>query len=278
MSIYLYLFKQFAGKFNYGYTYHFDVNESSGVSVPIYLLLQKALTYLNKGQKNEGLDLFIYCTMHTDDGYLRQLLLKEAIYYQISVIPLAAQMALDTWNDLSGKVVKELPFSLNGRLQVCVKEIETRYPLHSLCLKKQMLEQKLSKGFPLWDELTEGLEDYCLCITQFYKYLYREEWLEQENSVFLPAEYRFSRVVLAALEALKQEKMPEAVSLFGDAFHINPDMSGVITELIRQTVRRLDNPALQAGTEFLQLASQMKETLRTLLIWIRQEFIRRTRS
>ena len=172
-------------------------------------------------------------------------------------------MALDTWNDLSGKVVKELPFSLNGRLQVCVKEIETRYPLHSLCLKKQMLEQKLSKGFPLWDELTEGLEDYCLCITQFYNYLYREEWLEQENSVFLPAEYRFSR----------------------------------------QTVRRLDNPALQAGTEFLQLASQMKETLRTLLyanqmepaaeilnqllpiipedlelIWIRQEFIRRTRS
>ncbi len=286
-----------------GISLYFDVNEASGVSLPVYLLFQRALAYFNKGQKNEGLSLFTYCIMHTDNECLRQLLLKEAIYHQVSVIPLAAQMALDIWNELVGKVVKVLPFSLNDRLQVCVKEIETRYPLHSLCLEKQRLEQKLSKGFPLWDGLTEDLENYCICITEFYKGLYREDWLKKENSVFLPAEYRFARIALTALEALKQEEIPEAVRLFGDAFHINPDMSGVITELIRQTVRRLGDPALHGGTEFLQLASQMKEMLRTLLyanqteqaaeilnqllpiipedlelIWIRQEFIRRTRS
>ncbi len=41
-------------------------------------------------------------------------------------------------------------------------------------------------------------------------------------------------------------------------------MTGVVTELFRQAANRLDDPMLHAGEEFLQLAAQMKETLRTL--------------
>ncbi|MXP73914.1 hypothetical protein GN277_00170 [Lachnospiraceae bacterium WCA-9-b2] len=74
----------------------------------------------------------------------------------------------------------------------------------------------------------------------------------------------------------------------------------MITELFRQAARRMDNPALHAGEEFLKLAGQMKDTLYALLdtsqtvqasqilkqvlplmpeelelIWIGQELIRR---
>lgn len=91
--------------------------------------------------------------------------------------------------------------------------------------------------------------------------------------------------------------------MLGEAFHIYPDMTGVITEVFRQAARKLDDPALNTGTEFLMLANQMKETLRTLaetneaaqaceilnqllpllpedmeLIWMRQELIRRKKS
>ena len=94
--------------------------------------------------------------------------------------------------------------------------------------------------------------------------------------------------------------MPEAVRLLSDAIHVKTDMWGVVTELFRQAARRMDDPALQAGDEFLNLAGQMKETLYTLLdagqtaqasqilkqvlplipeelelIWIGQELIRR---
>ena len=61
------------------------------------------------------------------------------------------------------------------------------------------------------------------------------------------------------------EQTGEAVRLLGDAYHIYPDMTGVIMELFRQTARRLDDPTLHAGAEFLQLARQMKETLHTLV-------------
>ena len=53
--------------------------------------------------------------------------------------------------------------------------------------------------------------------------------------------------------------------LLGEAYHIRPDMTGVITELFRQAARRLDDPALRAGEEFLQLAAQMKGMLHTLM-------------
>ena len=67
------------------------------------------------------------------------------------------------------------------------------------------------------------------------------------------------------MEELEQEQMAEAVRLLGDAYHANPDMTGVITELFRQAARRMDDTALQAGEEFHQLAEQMKATLYTLM-------------
>ena len=210
------------------------------------------------------MNLFLFCVGHTEDSYLHQLCLKEILHNHISVIPLVAQMDLDAFHHLVETVVKESPLSLNSRLLVCEEEIAERYPLHSLCLKKYRLEQKLLKGYPLWDEFIGILEAYCQCIIEFYKGLYQKEWLREENSRFLPEEYRFARIALKGLEALKGEDMTKAVRLFRDVFHIRPEMTGVVTELFRQAANRLDDPMLHAGEEFLQLAAQMKETLRTL--------------
>ncbi len=244
-----------------------DVLETSAYAdapVSVYLLFCKAIDLLEKGEKEQGMNLFLFCVGHTEDSYLHQLCLKEILHYHISVIPLVTQMDLDAFHHLVETVVKESPLSLNSRLLVCEEEIAERYPLHSLCLKKYRLEQKLLKGYPLWDEFIGILEAYCQCIIEFYKGLYQKEWLREENSRFLPEEYRFARIALKGLEALKGEDMTKAVRLFRDVFHIRPEMTGVVTELFRQAANRLDDPMLHAGEEFLQLAAQMKETLRTL--------------
>ena len=273
-----------------------------GEALPVYLLFQKALYLMENDKPTEGKELFSHCLGHPDsyDTYLRQLFLKEAIGHQINMSLLAKQMDLAAWDRCTDKVIQELPYTLNSRIQACELHLGKEYPLYSLCLKKYRLEQKLFKGFPLWEELIQTLEDYCLCIMEFYKGLYREEMFEGKNISCLPKECRFAATVLEALEKLEQMQMPEAVRLLSDAIHVKTDMWGVVTELFRQAARRMDDPALQAGDEFLNLAGQMKETLYTLLdagqtaqasqilkqvlplmpeelelIWIGQELIRR---
>lgn len=238
---------------------------ASDEQAPIYLLLQKALDDLGKGRNEEGQELLVYCMLHAQDCYLQQQLLKKAIRHQVNFTPLVSRMSLDTWNNLVTDAVRELPFSLNPGLHLCEEELEKHYPLHSLCLKRQRLEQKLFKGFPIFEEFTETLKEYCTCVIEFYRGLFRDEWFQEENSSFLPSECRFAQITLKALEELSMEQTGEAVRLLGDAYHIYPDMTGVIMELFRQTARRLDDPALHAGAEFLQLARQMKETLHTLI-------------
>jgi glycosyltransferase involved in cell wall biosynthesis len=279
-----------------------DNSLKDGSPVSVYLLFQKALYLMENDKPTEGKELFSHCLGHPDsyDTYLRQLFLKEAIGHQINMSLLAKQMDLAAWDRCTDKVIQELPYTLNSRIQVCELHLGKEYPLYSLCLKKYRLEQKLFKGFPLWEELIQTLEDYCLCIMEFYKGLYREEMFEGKNISCLPKECRFAATVLEALEKLEQMQMPEAVRLLSDAIHVKTDMWGVVTELFRQAARRMDDPALQAGDEFLNLAGQMKETLYTLLdagqtaqasqilkqvlplipeelelIWIGQELIRR---
>ncbi len=272
------------------------------IQIPIYLLLQKSLDSLSKEINTDGLNLFIYCILHTDNAFLQQQLFKEGIRHQINVMPLAEKMDLDTWNICTAKAIKELSYDLNNQLCICEAELHEKYYLHSLCLKRRRLEQKLNKGFLRWPKLIETLEEYCLCTLDFYRGLYRKDLLCEERIGLLPCEIRFSMTALNALEKLKQEKMAEAVRLFGDGIHIYPDMTGVITEVFRQTARRMDNPMLHAGNEFLQLAEKMKETLKILmdanqtsqaseilaqllplmpedleLIWTNQELIRRAK-
>ena len=248
-----------------------DVSTISGIGgdceapIPSYLLLQKALDDFKNGKQDQGLELLVYCMFHGEAPYIRQQLLKEAIRLQVSIIPLVSRMDLDSWNRLVGKSVEELPFSLNDRILICEEEIQERYPLHSLCLKRQRLMQKLFKGFLLWEELTEVLEEYCQTTMAFYKSLYRDELFREEMCAFLPTECRFAQTTLNAMEEFRRERIAEAVHLLGEAYHIRPDMTGVITELFRQAARRLDDPALRAGEEFLQLAVQMKGMLHTLM-------------
>lgn len=239
--------------------------ETTNISFPVYLLLQQALRLLSNGKTEEGQRQFVQCADQADSEFLQQLLLKEAIYHQIHVSLLASRMNLNAWDICAEKVIEELPYSMTARVLACEEELGEDYPFYNICLRKHRMKLELSKGFPLWEELTDMLEKYCSGIMEFYKGLYREEMFREENSNYLPAECRFAVIALKALDRFWKGKTPEAVRLFGEALHIDPSMTGVITEFFRQAARQMDNPASQAGDEFLRLAGQMKDMLNTLL-------------
>lgn len=303
IEILLGLLKDIAKNFGISELSLVPILEEPKAPLPTYLLFQKSLDDFRNGENGRGVDLLVYCILHTKDSYLQQQLLKTAIRCYANAVPFVSQTELGTWNSLISEAVQELPFTLNERLQVWEDEIAKQYPLHRLCLKRQRLLQKLRKGFPLWEEMTTDLETYCLCTIEFFRCLYREELFHEEICSFLPAEWHFAQTTLKAMDSLRQGQITESVRLLGDAFRICPDMTGIVTELFRQASRRLNDPALHADPEFLNLAGQMKKTLHTLLetnqttqasrilaqllplmpedlefIRIRQDLIRRTKS
>lgn len=239
--------------------------ESENSILPVYLLLQRALAFLRSGKKEEAQELFLQCISRADSDFLKQMLLKESVYNQIGASHLASRMNLDVWDTCLTKVMEGLPYSLLSKVQACEDELRADYPYHSHCLRKHRNKLELSKGFPLWEKLVETLEEYCLSIMEYYRGIFREELFRDENSICLPDECRFAIITGKALDLFGQGQWPEAVRLFGEAIQISPAMTGVITEFFRQAARRMDNPEIQAGDEFLQLAGQMKEMLDSLL-------------
>lgn len=279
------------------------IDGQDNMDLPPYLLLLRALDCLEKGNTEDGTALFMQCMAQADRSCLQQILLKEAIYHHMGLLPLASKMTLDSWNSCTAAVTSAFPYHMSEQLLRCESELTEPYPFHGLCLRKHRLRLKLTKGFPLWDELIETLEAYCQCILDFYGRFCREEMFRESNRDFLPDECRFAQTSLKALELMGRDQMPEAVRLFGDSLSIDPNMTGVITELFRQAANRMDRRGQHMGEEFCRLAGQMKETLYALLetgqsaeataildqllplmpedlelIRIRQEFIRRSKS
>lgn len=242
-----------------------DISTASAVKAPVYLLFIKALELLNNGQKREGSCLYIRCMERSENPYLQQVMLREALLNRISISHLAARMSLFTWNTCTDEAVKDMPYALAAPLLDSAEELHENYPLYGLCLKKYALNLQLQKGFFMWDELTGTLENYCQCILTFYKVLYKSNLFEESSLLFLPDECRFSITALDALEQMGIGNPAEAVRLFRTCIKIFPSMTGVLKELLRQAVRRINDPALHAGSEFGRLAVQMKGTLSMLL-------------
>lgn len=110
-------------------------------------------------------------------------------------------------------------------------------------------------------ELIDILQEYVQCIHTYYKRQYRDEFLGNENEVLLPKEYHFAILVSDTLEKIRCEDYLGAIRLFRTALPLDTSMTGVITELIRYMMKKVEHPHTNAGIEFEGLAKQMKSAL-----------------
>lgn len=223
-----------------------------------YLLMQRFLS-------SEDPFLFHRCLKELKHPYLQQQLMKKALQIGNGYFILMERMDLDSWNNCITGIVEETPYDELQYLWEAEEKILTGHYLQGLWLKKLLLEKQLLCGFLMKKELLEALEAYALCTQAYYQELYQEAFFREGQRCLLPAECRASFVVLDALDAWKQGKPAETLRLFRTALPVAPQITGVIREVIRIISNEIMHPAPAAGSEFEQLAVQMKAALNTMV-------------
>lgn len=222
-----------------------------------YLLIQRLLS-------KEDPFLLRRCLKEIDRPYLLQILVNNALQSKSDFSLLIERMDLDSWNACITGVVNKTPYAKLQYLWEAQENILADYFLQGLWLKKLLLEKKLSRGFLAKKELLTVLEEYALCIQTYYQNLYQKSIFGGELYYLLPADCRMSFTILKALKCWKQKKLPETIRLIRSALQIDPQMTGVVREVIRILNLEISHPAPAAGAEFEQLAVQMKAALRTM--------------
>ena len=68
-----------------------------------------------------------------------------------------------------------------------------------------------------------------------------------------------------AIQKMEYMEYEKAIHLLHSALLLNSEMTGVISEVVREISGKIKNPMLNAGDEFQMLAKQMKAALKTML-------------
>ena len=242
----------------YGKIFYESLNKISESSP--YVLLIKAKKQENR--ESETIQrLLTQCISHTQSHYLQYQALKEAIEAELDISGLLDTIEQDFWIQCCENIVETLSNNDLFKIQKAIDSLFQLHPIYSLLLKKSLCKRRLIRGYLMGPELIDILQEYVQCIHTYYKRQYRDEFLGNENEVLLPKEYHFAILVSDTLEKIRCEDYLGAIRLFRTALPLDTSMTGVITELIRYMMKKVEHPHTNAGIEFEGLAKQMKSAL-----------------
>lgn len=230
-----------------------------------YLLLQKGLGADPETQKMERHHFFAQCLDATESRYLQERTLKEAVISNIDLRDLVDSLDLDQWMQCTGDIINKFSAHEIPRARHASEVLKKSRFIYGVWLEKLLRERELCREGLINDRLISAMTEYAQCILQFYQELYRTDLFEIKKYNLLPRDCRFAILISEAMKNLKSKEYPEAIRRFRIAIRYYPSMTGVVLEVIRQTSRNIANPALNAGSEFQSLATQMKERLNDLL-------------
>ena len=196
---------------------------------------------------------------------LRKPVLKEMILSGTELNEIVNMLDLDTWRQYLADTVKNLSDSEAQKAWRTSNGLNEEYLLYHLVLKKELLGRSLRRGYYTGEKLMKTLSEYTETILLFYKMQYRDEMFRQENQNFLPRSCRFAFLLSEAIQKMEHMEYEKAVHLLHSALFLDPEMTGVISEVVREISGRTKNPMLNTGTEFQMLAKQMKAALKKML-------------
>lgn len=229
-----------------------------------YLRFQKALG-IGTVEIDRKTDLFLQCLKSTDSFYLRQNIIKEALFLCTNFQIFADVLDLDVWKLCTSKIIGEVSLEELPQIWTAAEKSKKNHSLYGLWLCKLVYEKALIYSFLTNCKLVNTLTQYCHTSLDFYKKQYLPELFKPEMLPLLPGDCRFILLISEGLEKMKQQIFPESVRCFRSALQYYPEMTGVIHELIRLIIGQMNNTALNANEEFQSLAVQMKETLNVML-------------
>ena len=208
--------------------------------------------------------LFRYFAESKSDD-LRKQVLKEMILSGTELNEIVNMLDLDTWCQYLTETVKNLSDSEAQKAWTASNGLNEEYLLYQLILKKELLGRSLHHGYYTGKKLLKTLSEYAETILSFYKMQYRDEMFRQENQHFLPRSCRFACLLSEAIQKMEYMEYEKAIHLLHSALLLNSEMTGVISEVVREISGKIKNPMLNTGDEFQMLAKQMKAALKTML-------------
>lgn len=229
-----------------------------------YLLLQRVLSF-PKEDKIEKSKQLIRCMERIDNIYLQYQIVREACVSQTNLSVLLEKMDLPSWKSCAEQAMKQIAFAEIPQIRQSFRQIFGQYELQKLWLEKLIYEKELTRGYLMGEEFRHTFKDYCLCIIEFYKNQFSDTMLVEEKRTLLPKDCQFAMTGLEALDMMTDENGLEVVRLLKTAIQLYPQMSGVIRELIRQMMDKMNNVSSDAGAEFQQLAAQMKAAVSAMI-------------
>ncbi len=236
----------------------------TGSSSVSYQSFYNVIHGTSNSKERERLLIKYIAESKSDD--LRKQALKEMILSGTELNETVNLLDLDTWRQYLADTVKNLSDMEAQKAWRASNGLNEDYLLYQLVLKKELLGRSLHHGYYTGEKLMKTLSEYAETILSFYKMQYRDEMFRQENQNFLPRSCRFACLLSEAIQKIEHMEYEKAVHLLHSALLLNLEMTGVISEVVREISGKIKNPMLNTSAEFQMLAKQMKAALKTMLI------------
>lgn len=229
-----------------------------------YLIFQQIINTANmeKVKRRASLE---ECMRNTQSYHLQYQIIKGAFLSGTDMAGIVTAFELDQWKTCATEIVNDLTDTELPKAWGALASLKEHATLYALLLEWCLWERRLIREYLTGHKFICALKKYTECILTYYEEQYRAEMFQDEKRLFLPKECRFGMLLSDALLKMELLELPDAVRLLRSAIALNKKMTGVIHELIRLITKLLHNPAANTGEEFHLLASQMKDTLSSML-------------
>lgn len=155
----------------------------------------------------------------------------------------------------------QLPYWIN-----LAKSYIPDFPIHALSMLITFQQKRLIEGvLEIEDsELIPELKQYCQWVKEYTTLIYSEKLLSSEYNIFQPPNYRFAIQMEQIFQNLENFNYPQVLNQLHEVINIYKPLCGVIRRMLSMIADEINQPE-QLNSEFLKLATQVKQTIQYLL-------------
>lgn len=228
-----------------------------------YVLLQKAY-YAEYMRQPIELERFLeLCADNCPSGFQYQLV-KLAVRNECSLNLVLKNMTPELWEEFTDVVVEKIDRTHIDEFVEKFRRSAKDYPIFCERLVRKILERQVLQAEEedvAASVILDLLQQYCESIISEAGLLYKEEILANPDFYALPGLYKFAFSIRAAIEAIEQGDYIGSIPELERAVRLRPEMSGVVSRLIKYIEEQTAVSRQPMSEEFALLGMQVKQVL-----------------
>lgn len=229
-----------------------------------YVRIQKVLYAESQGHLEEAKALWRECADDCPDGFQWELI-EIAVRNQFLLEPMLKKMPPEAWNEYAEAVTGNKKWTEMEAFYPKLMPLLDGFPFYRRRLDQCYLEKLLTRELLEASRLRDLLMGYCESVLTDAQAVYKEEALAAPETYALPTRYRFAVALKKALDHIDEGRFKDSLTLLKEGGLIYPQMSGAVSQLLRNLEEELEAQSKRAPEEFTVLGGQVKQVLRGLI-------------